>query len=226
MKLSTHLGIGVLLLTAGLALASAEELVGTPVAPGEDTTLQSEPMLHAQAPMAATPDMPPSANQDWHKEMNKELKDAFADMKHHDEWGDFHDDGHFEPALLIPIFVVIFIFGGPLILVGFFIAQRYRAKALRQENLNLNIDKLLAAGRDIPVELLRGDEPISAEESGDLNKGIRNLFWGIGLLTFLTIFAGIKIGAVGFIWIALGLSQMTIWKLNSRQTPVQSELQD
>lgn len=81
--------------------------------------------------------------------------------------------------------------------------------------MNANIDKLLAAGRDIPVELLRGDDPRQSDEGGNRNKGVRNLLLGIGGLIFLTIFLGIKIGSIGFIWIALGLSQLIIWKLNN-----------
>jgi Flp pilus assembly protein TadB len=92
--------------------------------------------------------------------------------------------------------------------------QHYRDKARRQQDINANIDKLLAAGRDIPVELLRGDEPRSASDTGDLSKGIRNLFLGIGLLIFLTALVGFDIGAVGFILIALGCSQTLVWYLN------------
>lgn len=115
---------------------------------------------------------------------------------------------------LVPIVAIIFSVGGPIFLIGFLIAKRYQNKQLRQQSLNNNIDKLLAAGRDIPVELLRGDEPQSSGASGNRDKGIRNIFIGAGLLAFLTILAGISIGAIGFIWIALGLSQVIIWSLN------------
>ena len=46
------------------------------------------------------------------------------------------------------------------------------------------------------------------------SKGIRNICLGAGWAIFLTILAGIDIGAIGFIWIALGISQVLIWYLN------------
>ncbi len=115
---------------------------------------------------------------------------------------------------LVPLVAIVFSIGGPLLLVGFLIAQRYRNKQLRQQNLNANIDKLLAAGRDIPVELLRGDDPLVGGDAGNRDRGIRNICLGTGLLLFLSILAGLDIGAVGFIWIALGVSQVLIWRLN------------
>lgn len=145
-------------------------------------------------------------HQNWQREWDKGFQEAFG--------GHDFDAGDFNVALLIPIFAVIFIFGGPIFLLGFLMLQHYRDKARRQQDINANIDKLLAAGRDIPVELLRGDEPRGASDTGDLSKGIRNLFLGIGLLIFLTALVGFDIGAVGFILIALGCSQTLVWYLN------------
>lgn len=122
----------------------------------------------------------------------------------------------FETFEFVPIVAIIFSIGGPLFLLGFVINKRYQDKRQRRQNLNDNIDKLLAAGRDIPVELLRGDEPPTAS-AASRDRGVRNIFIGAGLLTFLTILAGISIGAIGFIWIALGLSQVVIWSLNQPQ---------
>lgn len=143
---------------------------------------------------------------DWQRDLDKGLQEAFGKP-------DF-DEGDIGLALLIPLFAIVFIFGGPIFLLAFLLVLRYRSKARRQQEINNNIDKLLAAGRDIPVELLRGDEPKSAGETGDLSRGIRNLFLGVGLLIFLTALVGFNIGAIGFIWIAFGCSQTLIWYLN------------
>lgn len=115
---------------------------------------------------------------------------------------------------LVPVVAIIFSIGGPLFLLVFWISKRYQNRQLRQQSLNANIDKLLAAGRDIPVELLRGDEPNDADQTGNRDKGIRNVAIGAGILVFLTIFSGFTEGAIGFIWIALGVSQVLIWHLN------------
>ncbi len=139
----------------------------------------------------------------------------------------------FSAALLIPIFGIVFIFGGPVVLVIVLAYLHYRDKARRAQNINVNIDKLLAAGRDIPVELLRGDETRNnktdvymnegstmVRDNVNLNKGIKNVCVGIGLLIFLTILCGIKIGAIGFIVIGVGASELLIWKLSGVKTTI------
>ncbi len=117
-------------------------------------------------------------------------------------------------ALLIPILAILFIFGGPIILLILVLVFFFGSRRRRQRDMNNNIDKLLAAGRDIPIELLRGDEPKSADDTGNQAKGIRNICLGAGWLIFLTIAFDIQIGAIGFIWIGLGISQVLIWYLN------------
>lgn len=210
----TRFGLGALLLAAGLALASAEELVGTPVPLGDDGAVHIESVHQVSAPVVPEEPVPtPPPHPDWKVELDKGLHEAFGDHNPHGQ----HDEGGFDAELLIPIIAMLLLFGGPLFLVAYLGTLRYRAKALRQREINANIDKLLAAGRDIPVELLRGDEPKRTEEIGSRDKGIRNLFLGIGWLIFLTLFFGVEIGALGYIWIALGLSQLVIWKLNNPQ---------
>lgn len=142
----------------------------------------------------------------WQRELDRGLQEAFGEAE--------FDAGDLSVAILIPILAITFIFGGPIFLVCFLMLHHYRNKARRQQDINTNIDKLLAAGRDIPVELLRGDEPRAASDNGDLSRGIRSLFLGIGLLIFLTALMGFDIGAVGFILIGLGLSHILIWYLN------------
>lgn len=142
----------------------------------------------------------------WQRELDRGLQEAFGEAE--------FDAGDLSVAILIPILAITFIFGGPIFLVCFLMLHHYRNKARRQRDINTNIDKLLAAGRDIPVELLRGDEPRAASDNGDLSRGIRSLFLGIGLLIFLTALVGFDIGAVGFILIGLGLSHILIWYLN------------
>ena len=94
----------------------------------------------------------------------------------------------------------------------------------------MNIDKLLAAGRDIPLELLLGEEPRvvkNTTETGEviytqsddmMRKGVRNIGLGVGCLIFLTIAFGIEIGSFGFILIGLGVSQVVIWKLSDNRS--------
>ncbi len=199
--------------------AEAAELEGTLV-PVESAEVQapasqpSEPLSAADsAPYVPPPPAvfePPRAphHGDWGRELEQGLKGAFGGHREND-----YEDA-IQTAVLIPLFAVIFIFGGPIFLICYLISKRYHYRQLRQQSINNNIDKLLAAGRDIPVELLRGDEPKGADDNGNRSKGIRNICLGTGWFLFLTILVGFDIGAIGFIWIALGVSQVLIWYLN------------
>jgi hypothetical protein len=235
----THFGLGTLLLVAGLTLASAEELKGTPVPLGDDPAIHSTDIHSADIHSAHmhgtgmhgtnmhgadthnTETPAPPSPPDWQAELEKGLENAFphGETAHPNHSGlnikQPGDEDEFNWVLLIPLLAICLSVGGPIFLVAYFGALHYRAKTQRQRELNANIDKLLAAGRDIPVELLRGDEPKRADEMGSRDKGVRNLFLGIGWLIFLTLFFGVEIGALGYIWIALGLSQLVIWKLNN-----------
>jgi hypothetical protein len=72
---------------------------------------------------------------------------------------------------------------------------------------------------------LRGDDPAVVKDDGNLYKGMRNIGLGLGWLIFLTILCGIQIGAIGFIFIGLGVSQMVVWKLSSPKIDINSTLQ-
>lgn len=132
--------------------------------------------------------------------------------------------------VIVPVVAMLLLFGGPILLLIVLAILHYRAKARRQQNINMNIDKLLAEGRDIPLEMLLGEEAAvmkpamparpgivlaSPRDDATMQKGVRNIGLGTGWLLFLTIMFGINIGSFGFIFIGLGISQLVIWKLSS-----------
>lgn len=221
--------------TAYCLSATAAELEGTqvpvdsshPIAVPVEHPVQHEVVVPVapDSPPADQPPPPPAPDarkwndhgKNWEHDWEKNLSKAFD--------GD-DDDSGFHPALLIPIFAVLFIFGGPILLLVLILVFFFGAKRRRQQDINMNIDKLLAAGRDIPVELLRGDEPKSDVPVGSRDKGIRNIFLGTGWLIFLTVLVGFDIGSAGFIWIALGASQVLIWYLNRPTVTGQAGQQD
>lgn len=208
--------LAVLLGCMSLTPAIAVELVGKPV-PVTSTSESSqavvdEPIGH---PDIDKPDeiVPPTA---------PTPPAVFNNQPDHP----FGEDNNFDllsEDILIPIVGIIFGIGGPILLIIVLVAMHYRAKARREKNINANIERLLAAGRDIPIELLRGDEPFLADESVmvrndvSLHKGIKNVCLGIGLFACLSIMFGIQFGAIGFIVMSVGASQLWIWKLSSRR---------
>lgn len=231
-------------LVCAVPIAYAAELDGTivPLDAPESTSALTESATNkaatyesvSAADAPAEPDHPvaPEAEQappapdaqhwqhhnNWERDWEKNLSNAFG--------GDEEDSDGFHPALLIPLFAITFIFGGPIVLLILILVFFFGARRRRQQDINMNIDKLLAAGRDIPVELLRGDEPKVADDAGNRAKGIRNICLGTGWLIFLTVAFDIEIGAVGFIWIGLGLSQVLIWYLNKPTAIGQAGQQD
>ena len=121
-------------------------------------------------------------------------------------------------GLLIPALAILFIFGGPIAVVLVLIVLYYRAKTRRERLQSENIARLLEAGREVPVELLRGDEPEGIRGNQSLRKGMTNLGLGIGLLICLTLLDSFSTGSIGFIFIGLGLAQLAVWKLVDEKT--------
>ena len=236
--------LGLLLSAFALTTAQATELVGKPIPLGSAATSRAAPStaaLNAESVASAgssaalvPPPLPPAAPvapmPDELAEASDDMQGAMDDLNSGlDDVFGHHADDRFRPEVLIPIVAITLLFGGPLLVVIILALLYYRAKARRQQNINANIDKLLAAGRDIPVELLLGEEAVvrtQAQANGTtqtgylpdqlmMQKGVRNIGLGAGWLVFLTILMGIKIGAFGFVFIGLGISQVVIWKLSS-----------
>ena len=235
--------IGLLIFPFASTPGYAVELIGKPVARQSTEAASSASSTDQQAqvaPIAAIPDEVIPAPQ---APEPPDINSARTDIEHAMEEvrNNFHDHDHssledfMSPDIIIPIVAMSLLFGGPVLLVIILAFLHYNAKARRQKNINLNIDKLLAAGRDIPLELLLGEEPgivKNTNQSGDvvytrnddmMRKGVRNIGLGIGWLIFLTIMFNIKIGSFGFIIIGLGISQVVIWRLSDNQKPQVTE---
>jgi len=144
----------------------------------------------------------------------------------------FNADMHFSPFsenTLIPLVAISFGIGGPILLIIVLVGMHYRAKERRTQNINANIERLLAAGRDIPLELLRGDEPFVGDEASlarddiNLHKGIKNICLGIGLLIALTLMFGVGFGGIGFIVLSIGISQLWLWKLSGKKNSLNQQ---
>lgn len=229
--------IGLLLSPFIFTSSYAAELVGKPVPIGGQAAASSAiqepahsaPIASQPAEVPEAPVVPSAPATPVSSDIHEDVQQAMEDMRenfHNDI--DHFDDFDMSPELLIPIVAMSLLFGGPILLIIILVLLHYRAKGRRQKNINANIDKLLAAGRDIPVELLLGEEATAVRRnvSGEvttvyqgsdsyMHKGLKNIGLGAGWLVFLTIAFSIKIGAFGFIFIGLGLSQVLIWKLSN-----------
>lgn len=164
-----------------------------PVEPSADTKERQE--------VESTP-----ANSDWQKaglerSITEELETAFEE----------HGGESFHWALLIPIFAISFVFGGPIVLIIVIAVLHYRSKArTAQIKAELTL-KALETGRELPPELTQ-QRPSSTPED-NLRKGVKNLGLGAGIVAGLSFLVGFDIGALGFILVGIGAAQLVLWKL-------------
>jgi hypothetical protein len=219
----------------GVTASKAPIAAVAPVAPIEpmpsDAPTQPEPPI---APELCAPNGV-MQNTDEIRRAIDELRDSI----HHDMPSDFGDLTN-DPNVIIPVVAMSLLFGGPILLLMVLAFLHYRAKARRQQNINMNIDKLLAEGRDIPLEMLLGEEAAvmkpamparpgivlaAPRDDATMQKGVRNIGLGTGWLIFLTIMFDIEIGSFGFIFIGLGISQLVIWKLSSASASVSPKVE-
>lgn len=201
-RLNAQVLLIILLVFSVLGRAYAVELVGTPVPMNSSSQAA---ITHTEigdpqplAPLASLP-----TNSENFGALNKQIESGMD-------------------ATVIKL-IVIFCVGGPVLLIIMLVAMHYRAKDRHAKNINANIERLLAAGRDIPIELLRGDDAITGADmeqqrrDANLHKGISNICIGVGIFICLTIIFSIEFGAIGFILVSIGVSRLWIWRLSNRK---------
>jgi len=244
--------VGLLFSPFALTPSYAAELVGKPVPvgsqaaasaeqePSEAEEMQEE-ILSTDAPapaIAPAPVAPPIAAEPCASQNMDDMRKAIDELREaiHNDMSSGFNGVSLGPDVIVPVIAMLLLFGGPILLLIVLAVLHYRAKARRQQNINRNIDKLLAEGKDIPLEMLLGEEAAVAKpmmrsgfvattttaaataaprNDNTLQKGVRNIGLGTGWLLFLTIMFNIKIGSFGFIFIGLGISQLVIWKLSN-----------
>lgn len=215
---------------AAMSASKAPIAAVAPVAPAA-----SDEPAPPEAPTA--PDLCASKDDTQSYDEIRRAIDELRDSLHQGVPAGF-DGVSFGPDVIIPVVAMSLLFGGPILLLIVLAFLHYRAKARRQQHINMNIDKLLAEGKDIPLEMLLGEEAAvmkpampgtmpgamptkpgivmtSLRDDSTMQKGVRNIGLGTGWLIFLTIMFSIEIGSFGFIFIGLGISQLVIWKLSS-----------
>ena len=248
--------VGLLFSPFALTPSYAAELVGKPVPVGsqaaanteqepseaeemqERETLLTDAPAPAIAPSAPAPVAPPIAAETCASQNMDDMRKAIDELREaiHNDMSSGFNGVSLGPDVIVPVIAMLLLFGGPILLLIVLAVLHYRAKARRQQNINRNIDKLLAEGKDIPLEMLLGEEAAvtkpmmrsgfvattttaaataAPRNDNTLQKGVRNIGLGTGWLLFLTIMFNIKIGSFGFIFIGLGISQLVIWKLSN-----------
>lgn len=113
-------------------------------------------------------------------------------------------------ALLIPLFGITFLFGGPVLVVIVVAVLHYRSKARRIELRAQIVLKALEAGRELPEAVFPGDE--APDGRVNLRRGVRNLGLGFAILLPLGFLAGFDVGSLGLIPMSIGVAQLCLWR--------------
>lgn len=111
---------------------------------------------------------------------------------------------------LAPIVALLVIFGGPVFIVAI-VSRNNRRK---REMVHQTIDRIIAQGKDVPVELLDALDKGSNGKSG-LARGTVNVALGLGLGGMFLANVGMGAASIGLIPLAIGLAQLLVWKLEA-----------
>lgn len=142
-------------------------------------------------------DTPASTTQSPKKQTNN--NDAF-----------FSSDFRFDSATTISVVAIVSVFGLPVIIVFIAFYFRYKDKKAKYKLA----EQALAAGQPIPEEFFRGKN----DSNSTLQKGITNIFTGIGLFIFLwAITTQFSIGCIGLLIMFMGFGQVVIHYTNEKK---------
>lgn len=117
----------------------------------------------------------------------------------------------FNENILVPIVAVIVIFGMPVFIVALVGWQNYRKQKLFHDSVN----RLIERGMDIPPALYEQFDGKTKSDS-NLNKGVRQVALGLGLMIFLAAVSGEDVATLGVIPLLLGVANLLIYKLDTR----------
>jgi len=125
---------------------------------------------------------------------------------------EFFSHIRFKPEMAIPIIAIICVFGLPVLIVFIAFYFKYKNKKAKYKLA----EQALAAGQPIPQEFFR-----EKMEDRTLQKGITNIFTGIGLFIFLwAITEEFSIGCIGLLVMFMGFGQVMIHYTGNKKKEV------
>ncbi|MGL5272542.1 MAG: DUF6249 domain-containing protein [Phocaeicola sp.] len=111
---------------------------------------------------------------------------------------------------LIPILGIIFVFGFPVAIVALVLWFKYKNRQAKYKFMS----EALATGQPLPKDFMENLNSTSQDEVYSTNnklknKGIQNIFLGIGLGVFMWLLTDtIGLAAIGFIILCMGVGQV------------------
>lgn len=163
-------------------------------------------------------DLPEDVRRDIDADDMRELRRALRDVRELKHGGGaVKVDGGFDEDLIPGIVAIVLLFGGPVVIVALVSYNNRRKRQMVHET----IDRIIAQGKDVPVELLEALDKGEKSRNGKsmLARGVTNLALGLGIAGVLWGLGGDKAASLGLIWICYGLGQLVVWKLEGDTRP-------
>ena len=111
---------------------------------------------------------------------------------------------------LIPIVAIIFVFGGPVVIVAIVMRSNSRKTRLQHETIN----KFIESGQEIPADLFAS---LQKPAKSNLNRGLVLCGLGVGLGLWALFSGSIDNAAFAIIPLCIGAALLLIWKLENKR---------
>lgn len=142
----------------------------------------------------------------------EDLREAVGALRELDRGED--DDS--SSGEIIGALSVLLLFGGPILIVAIVSYNNRRKRQMVHET----IDRIIAQGKDVPVELLDALDKGRNNGKSMLSRGTVNVALGIGIGAFLyAVSDDSGVATIGLIPLCIGAAQLLVWKLERPGTP-------
>ena len=107
---------------------------------------------------------------------------------------------------------ILLIFGTPIMIVALVLYSSYRKRRLMHDT----ISQYVANGKDVPPEVIKSLRLEPSQPKSNLHKGMVMVGVGLGIFLCFILLGTVEAAALGLIPLFIGLAQILIWKLESK----------
>jgi len=116
-------------------------------------------------------------------------------------------------GILLSIIAIFCVFGLPLLIIFLVFYFQYKNRKAKYKLA----EQALASGQPIPEDVVKSVS--NTPDKNLLNKGIKNIFLGIGLFVFLWALTEFAIGSIGLLVMFIGIGEVVIYYVNKDKEP-------
>jgi hypothetical protein len=140
------------------------------------------------------------------EQASQEIEKTFAHHNSGEEIGQ---------ALLIPILGIIGVFFAPMLAIIIIAVLAFRHRDRKQQRNHETIRQMIEKGMQIPPNISFGE---TSESALPLNKGLKYMGVGAGLIVFFIVMGMKGLAGIGAIPLFVGLAYLATWYFEKKQT--------